>query len=473
MSERVLVVDDDPSICETFEVHLGEQGYEVVAVQSAEEALNRIADFDPSLVIVDFKLPGMDGLEFLRRLTPAPGSPGVPAAIVITAHQDMESAVEAMRQGAYDYLVKPLDLDQIDLLVRRCLRERRQTLDQSPADPEEDEAPVARIIGRDPRMVEIFKTIGRVAQTRATVLIRGETGTGKGAVARAIHDHSPAAELPFIAVNCSALTETLLQSELFGHVRGAFTGAVSNRKGRFEMAGSGTIFLDEIGDTTPAFQSKLLRVLEERTYYPVGAETPRMTDARVIAATHLPIEEALASGEFREDLYFRLRVVEIHVPPLRDRRGDIPALTRHLLVRIARELDKGLRGVADEAMMVLGAHDWPGNVRELQNCLRRAAVNAPGATIAADHIELEGRDAGTGTKDGGGAADDPRRGSEGPDSVALEEIERAHVQRVLDESGGVKRRAAQILQISRPRLDRLIKKYGLRVTPRDRGGNDS
>ena len=460
MNRRILVVDDDASIRETFEHHLTRTGHQVATAASAEEALDRMAELDPALVITDVRMSGMDGLELLRRLRDA--APDIDV-LVITAHEDMRSAMEAMKAGAYDYLVKPLDLDQIDLLIERCfldrrLRRRAQQLSAEAAEP----YALNQLVGRDPRMIEIYKLIGTLASNRAPVLIRGETGTGKEIIARAIHFNSADAQEPFIAVNCTALTETLLESELFGHVRGAFTGAVADHKGRFELAGAGTIFLDEIGDVSPSFQAKLLRVLEDREFYPVGGERTRRTEARVIAATNRPIEERIETGHFREDLYFRLKVVEIWVPPLRERRDDIPLLAEHLLSRIAKDLHKEVRLIADDALRALSAYDWPGNVRELENALTRAAVIARGPAITTEHLSL-------------GPATDARGSSaakEVSDDETLDALERAHVDRVLRRTGGNKRRAARILGISRPRLDRLIVKHGLMVTERDHRSHD-
>jgi two-component system response regulator AtoC len=294
------------------------------------------------------------------------------------------------------------------------------------------------------------------------VLVRGETGTGKELLARAIHFNSDAASEPFVSVNCTAVPEALLESELFGHLRGSFTGATSDRRGRFELAGRGTIFLDEIGDTSPAFQAKLLRVLQDREFYPVGGERPRRTDARVIAATHRPLEQLVRDGQFREDLYFRLRVVELTVPPLRERRDDIQALAEHLLVKAGRELHKEGVTLSRDASRALQAYDWPGNVRELENTLTRALVLVRGATITPDLLALGGSaPAGTAT-DGGTAASD-----------ALADVERAHVAAVLARVAGNKRRAARALHVSRSRLDRLIEKHGLMVPERDQGARES
>jgi two-component system response regulator AtoC len=459
MKQHIMVVDDDASIRDTFEHHLTRSGYEVSTAASAEEAFDSLVEADPALVITDVRMPGMDGLELLGHVRSRLPDTDV---IVITAHEDMRGAMQAMKAGAQDYLVKPLDLDQLDLLVERCFRNRRLRRRVKHLDAQEAESyALDRLVGRDPRMIEISKLIGSLTDNRAPVLIRGETGTGKELIARAIHFNSAASGEPFVAVNCTALTETLLESELFGHVRGAFTGAVSDHRGRFELAGAGTIFLDEIADTSPQFQAKLLRVLENHEFYPVGGERSRLTEARVIAATNAPIEERVTEGRFREDLYFRLRVVEVAVPPLRDRRGDIPLLAEHLLARIAHDLHRDVRLITDEALEALREYDWPGNVRELENTLTRAVVLSRGPVISLEHLSL-GSDAGSGP--GTDGRDDEGR--------SLEAVEKAHVQRTLDHTGGNKRQAARILEISRPRLDRLIAKYGLMVTDRYQDGHE-
>jgi DNA-binding NtrC family response regulator len=354
----------------------------------------------------------------------------------MTAHDDMQTAVSAMKSGAFDFLVKPVDPKAVQRLAERCFKERElAALEGAPAEAEP--RPRSLLIGRDPCMIEIYKTIGVLAGTKATVLIRGETGTGKEVIARAIHEHSEHAADPFIAVNCTALTDTLLESELFGHVKGAFTGASGARKGYFELAGEGTIFLDEIGDTSPEFQTKLLRVLQERRFYPVGGEAPRTTEARVIAATHQPIERLIEEDRFREDLYFRLKVVEIRVPPLRERRGDIEILAAALLGRIREETHRDVRKISDDAMARLAAYDWPGNVRELENALLRAAIVARGTVIGPDHLVLEG-------------AGDP-----GGD-LQLASAMRRHIRLVLGRAGGDAALAAELLGIGRKELERRL-----------------
>jgi DNA-binding NtrC family response regulator len=453
MSRKILIVDDDPHLRVTFEFHLVRSGYEVEAAESAEQALMRLSEVDPDVVITDLQMGGMSGLELLQRIKAARPEIDV---VVITGYESMQTTVEAVRDGAYDYLVKPLDVDQLDVVLHRCFRDRAARGRAARLKVEGSEAEAQQlVVGHSRQMIEIYKMIGMLSATRAPVLIRGETGTGKELVARAIHDNSMQAAEPFIAVNCTALTESLLESELFGHTKGSFTGAMADRRGRFALAGAGTIFLDEIGDTTPAFQSKLLRVLQEREFYPVGGEKPQRTEARVVAATHRNMEEMIRSGDFREDLYFRLRVVEITVPPLRERREDIPILVRHLLAKAAREIHKDVHVVPDEVMRVLKAHDWPGNVRELENAIMRAAVLAHGPALSLDHLSLD--------REGhNGHAASPA-GSAEPGDLSLDAIEKAHVQRVLNRTGGNKRQTASLLGVSRPRLDRIIEKHSLEV----------
>lgn len=462
MSARILIVDDEEGIREALAEKLRHSGHEVQTVESAEAALGKVASFEPAVIVTDLRMGGLSGLELLEKIMETRPTIDV---MVMTAHEDMDTAVSAMKAGAFDYLVKPVKLSELDELVKRCLEEQElnREVREEHGEVEETDEPEAghrgHVVGRNPRMIEIYKMIGVLARNRATVLVRGETGTGKEMVARAIHANSAHAEEPFIAVNCTALTDTLLESELFGHVKGAFTGAVKGRKGYFELAGSGTIFLDEIGDTSPEFQTKLLRVLQERTYYPVGGEAPRHTDARVIAATHQPLEALVEEGSFREDLYFRLRVVEIEVPPLRDRRDDIPLLADALLARIRRETGSAVRHIADAAMEQLKGYAWPGNVREMENALTRAAIVARGTAITAEHLNL-GMDGGT--SEGTGGIRQGKPGPEGED-LSLDRVVAEHVQHVLRHTEGNKSEAARVLGISRSRLQRYVDRFELEV----------
>ena len=441
---RILLVDDDADLRSIFRERLEYAGHEVDEAESDEDALGKVGAFDPALVVTDVRMDGMTGLELLSRIRESMEAVDV---IVMTGHDTMNSAVEAMKSGAFDYLVKPVGLKELVAVVDRCLSDQeinRAAIERREAEGEdtdesdaESEGSARKVVGRDPRMIEIYKMIGVLSRNRATVLVRGDTGTGKEMIARAVHDHSIHSDEPFIAVNCTALTDTLLNSELFGHVRGAFTGAVGGKKGYFELAGRGTIFLDEIGDTSPDFQSKLLRVLQERQFYPVGGEQPKTTEARVVAATHQPMEELVAEGGFREDLYFRLRVVEIHVPSLRDRREDIPLLAEQLIGRIRRETGATVRGISEEAMARIKEYDWPGNVRELENALTRAAIVARGALVGPDHLTL------------GIHADvsSPPKKSDGvPEGdLTLDGAIESQIRRVLEQTEGNKTEAASLL----------------------------
>ncbi len=452
MSRSLLIVDDDERIRRSLYDALDGPTVSVTTAPSAEGALQVIAEVDPDVALVDVRLPGMDGLELLRLLRER--CPDI-AVVVMSAYEDLPTVASAMRDGAVDFLVKPLDLHEVREVVGKICTERsRQRVPAKPVGAAAVTPPGPDIIGHSPGMIEVFKRVGQAAGNRATVLIRGESGTGKELVARSIHQNSADSAEPFVAVNCAALPEGLLESELFGHLKGAFTGASSDRAGRFVSAGKGTIFLDEIGDTSTQFQSRLLRVLQEQEIYAVGSDHPRRTDARVIVATHRDLETLRESGAFRTDLYYRIRVIEIDIPPLRERPDDIRPLAEHLLLRVSRSLRRDPPTLADDALAALTSHEWPGNVRELENCLARAAVTATGPSIRAEHLSL-GRD----------------RPTESTDLGSLEEAEKEHLKRVLKAVDGRKARAADILGVSRTRLDRLIKKYGLEELAPGRGGS--
>ncbi|MFN2317906.1 MAG: sigma-54-dependent transcriptional regulator [Gemmatimonadales bacterium] len=442
MPQRLLLVEDDPAVRRSLAETLEAEGVEVHRASSAEEALTRLAEVAPDVVLTDVRMPGMDGLSLLRTLRER--APDVDV-VVMTAFDEMPTIVEAMRDGAFEFMVKPLRLADLRGTLARLVEDRRTREEGRRA--RESEAHAYRLealVGRHPLMIDVYKRVGQLAASRVNALIRGETGTGKGMVARAIHYNSPDASHPFIAVNCTALPETLLESELFGHVRGAFTGAVSDRKGRFALAGRGTVFLDEVGDTTPEFQAKLLKVIEDRAYHPVGSERPERTEARVIAATHRDLEAKVEHGVFRQDLYYRLRVVEVTLPPLRERHEDIPLLAAHFLHRVSLELHRPELQLADAALAVLMQHGWTGNVRELENCITRAAVLATGGTIRPENLGLHERE---------------------PDAThgfpTLEALEAEHVARALALADGNRTRAAELLGISKPRLYRCIEKYEL------------
>jgi len=439
---RILVVDDDPTVRDSLREVLADEENEVHTAASAEDALAVLDETRPDVVLSDVRMPGLNGIELLRILRQqAPWTD----VVIMTAYDDMPTTVAAMREGAFDFLPKPLDLHDLREVLDRLFEDRRTRERQQRA--VEDAASryqLDQLVGHDPKMIEIYKLVGQLAANRASALIRGETGTGKELIARAIHFNSPDASEPFVPVNCTTLPTSLLESESFGHVRGAFTGAVSDRRGRFSLAGRGTIFLDEIGDTSLEFQAKLLRVLEDHEFHRVGSERAERTEARVIAATHRNLEAKIGRGDFREDLYYRLRVVEITVPPLRDRVGDLPMLAEHLVRRAAEELHRAPPVLSEDTLKTLLAHDWPGNVRELQNALTRAVVVCTGDVIRPQHLTLSAGPV------------EPE-----PDLVTLAEMERQHVVRVLAATEGHKSRAADILGVSRPRLNRLMEKHGL------------
>ena len=434
MSRRIMIVDDDKDALEVYRTRLSHAGFDVEIAESAEQALSRVKKFDPGLIVTDVRMSGMSGLELLNKIREA--MEGV-YVVVMTGHDDMETAVTAMKSGAFDFLVKPVDPKVLQALAERCFRELNEDDEGPDTEGEEVTLRSGQLIGRDPQMVEIYKTIGVLARNRATVLIRGETGTGKEVIAHAIHQHSAFSGEPFIAVNCTALTDTLLESELFGHTKGSFTGAISARKGYFELAGEGTIFLDEIGDTSPDFQTKLLRVLQERSFYPVGGEEPKTTHARVIAATHQPVEQLIKERRFREDLYFRLKVVEIVVPPLRDRPGDIPLIASALLGRVRKETHREVYRISDAALENLLSYNWPGNIRELENALMRGAIVARGSVIGEDHLVLGDH-------------------SVTSDDLTLDLAITRHVQWVLSRCAGDEAVAAELLGITKKKLKDLL-----------------
>jgi len=456
---RILIVDDDRSIRRTLEKFLGGEGYDVSTAADAPSAIASAGSAD--LMLLDLGLPGGSGFDVLTALS---GKDHPPEIIVVTARDDMQSTVKAIQLGAYEYVVKPVDIDRLHALVKRALegRDARGQLAEFISQKAEEHH-VGDILGKSPQIRDVWKQIGAVSTTRAPVLIRGESGTGKELVAKAIHVASPDRDRPFVAVNCQALAPGVLESELFGHVKGAFTGAVADRPGRFELAGKGTLFLDEIAEIPMDIQAKLLRVLQERTFERVGDARSVPLEARVIAATHRDLTKLVAKGTFREDLFYRLRVVEIVLPPLRDRASDIPVLVEGLLAKINRDLGKDLRYVTPAALARLVAHPWPGNVRELENTLTRAVVLAKSDVL--DETLLPLGDAAPpgdpGAAAGGMLPTGAERDAEGA-LPTLREIERRHIARVLAHTEWNKRRACAVLDISRPTLDRKIEEYGLR-----------
>ncbi len=452
---HILIVDDDRAICKTLNLHFRQLGFQVSLAHSAEEGASIAFASKVDAIISDIRLPGRDGLSLLLEIKER--RPALPV-IMITAFHDLEMTVAAMQGGAADYVPKPIDLGELDAAVERALsRESARGGDALVVGPPESVR--SQIVGQSFAMKEVFKSIGLVAQSRVTVLISGESGTGKELVARAIHKASAECTLPFVAINCAALVENLLESELFGHERGAFTGAVSAHKGKIEQVGEGTLFLDEIAELSPAMQGKLLRVLEEREYTPLGGNQVKRSKARFITATNVDLKERVGAGSFREDLYYRLNVVNIHLPPLRERRSDIPLLVDFLLRNINRDLQRNIRRVNGDVMACLTAYSWPGNVRQLNNVLMKAAVLARGDDLAMAQLPAE--------------IACPRKTDAGEHDYArspfqtLDELERHYIERVLNSTGWHKGKTCEILGISRPKLERRINEYGL-VPPESR-----
>ena len=441
---RILVVDDDAVSCQLLGEVLQRDGLPVLWSTDAFEALERAQREPVDLAILDVRMPQMNGLELMRRLRER--MPDLPV-IIMTAFGSIDTAVEAIGSGAVDYVSKPMNVEEIRAAVHRVLQRQREV--RAPLGGALEEP--AGIIGRTPAMVEVYKTIARVAPGLSTVLILGESGTGKELVARAIHRHSARRERPFVAVDCTSLTETLLESELFGHVKGAFTGAIADTPGLFAEADGGTIFLDEIGEITPPLQAKLLRVLQEHQVRPVGGAQWRSVDVRVVAATNRDLAGAAASGEFREDLYYRLKVVTISLPPLRERREDISLLVDHLVRRAATQCGKPVSALSDAALAVLHDYDWPGNVRELAHVLERSVALAQDAVISVDDLPAELR---------GGPPPAVPTDLVG-DRPTLEELKQRYIRHVFEESGGNVSRAAAVLGLERRSLYRMLRRYGI------------
>ena len=448
-TNNILVVDDDVAICRTLELHLANEGYHVETTNSVEEGLAAARNNQPDLVILDICMPGMSGLDGLLEFKKE--FPGI-HAIMITAFHDMESTIEAMQRGAEDYIHKPIDIDELDQTISRVLSpEQLKTVDASTSSP--TSSPGAKtMVGRSHAMKEVFKTIGLVATRPVTVLITGESGTGKELVARAIHRASSKTDSPFVAINCAALVETLLESDMFGHEKGAFTGAVTKQPGKFSLANDGTIFLDEIGELSMTMQAKLLRVLQEKEFTPVGGKHAEKTNARVVAATNVNLKERVKKGLFREDLYYRLRVVTIELPPLRERKEDLLDLVQTLLGRVNKQLGLNVNQVSMDVFTCLQEYSWPGNIRELENILAKAVALCPGNVITRDLIGDIGFIKPT---------EQSTTSAQPLAQWSLEEVTKAHISRVLEATNWHKGQACDILGISRPRLRRMINQFEL------------
>jgi DNA-binding NtrC family response regulator len=444
---RILVVDDEANARNALAEILREEDYLVETAADGFKALARADSFCPDLVLSDLKMPGMDGVELLAKLKSAPDLDV--EVVVMTAFGAVETAVAAMRAGAADYLTKPLNTDELLVVLDRALE--RCKLRQEATQLREqlkNRYSFSNIIGAAPEMQQLFKSIAQIAPSRATVLLSGESGTGKELVAAAIHHSSNRGDRPFIKLHCAALAESLLESELFGHERGAFTGAERRREGRFERADGGTLFLDEIGEISPATQVKLLRVLQEREFERVGGNQTLKVDVRVIAATNRDLKEMVERGQFREDLFYRLNVINVHLPPLRHRIGDIPALALHFARRYSEENAKSVTKISDRALSLLAAHPWHGNVRELENVIERAVVLAEGDTIEMSHLPGE-------------LAADPEPGQKPIiPGATMADLERHAILTTLEACGGSTSKAADMLGISVRKIQYKLQEYG-------------
>jgi two-component system response regulator PilR (NtrC family) len=459
--EKILVVDDEKSLREVLSIMLKRAGYTVTEACDGDEAIGHVNKEIYDLVITDLRMPKADGMDVLKAVKSS--SPDT-VVLVITAFATSDSAVEAMKQGAYDYLTKPFQVDEVQLIIRNALEKRRLSTENMLLKREmASQSSFAKIVGQSEAMQKVFDVVKKVADARSNILICGESGTGKELVARAIHYNSARSAMPFVAVNCSAVPETLLESELFGHVKGSFTGAISNKAGLFEVANGGTIFLDEIGDTTPTIQVKLLRVIQEREFRRVGGNQDMKVDVRVIAATNRDLEKAVAEGAFREDLYYRLDVIPIRLPPLRLRTGDIPLLVTHFLEKFSQDGDKPAPILTPEALHVLLEHEWRGNVRELENLIERVVAFSSGAPVTDADVR--------GWLHRSVAPQQPGMPTDLPDDgldleALINGIEKDLLLKALERAKWVKKKAARLLRLNTRSFRYRLEKYAIK------GGRD-
>jgi DNA-binding NtrC family response regulator len=443
---KLLIVDDEKNIREGLAAALELDGHEAVVAADGDEGWKRFQKGDIDLVITDLRMPGLSGEEILKRI--GTETPGVPV-LVLTGHGTVENAVEAMRNGAYDFLTKPVNLDRLSLLVKRALQNRELALQNRRLEEDlERKKQFDSIIGTSSAMRRVFDTIRQVAPTRASVLITGESGVGKELVADALHELSPRKGKPLVKVHCAALAATLLESELFGHEKGSFTGAISRKRGRFELANEGTLFLDEIGEIDQNVQIKILRVLQEKKFERVGGEDTLEVDVRIVSATNRDLKAEIEKGTFREDLFYRLNVVNVHVPPLRERKDDIPLLATAFLKEFSAENGKRIEGLDPRARAALYAYDWPGNVRELRNCMESAVVMAKGTVLAPDDLPPTVH----------ASSDAPW--IRVPIGTTLAEAEKLVIRETLSSNKGNKSRTAEVLDIGRKTLHRKLAEYG-------------
>ncbi len=458
---RILVVDDEESMRELLEIALGKDGHRITLADSGEAATKLIDQNSFDLVISDIKMPDMSGVEVLRHVKET--EPGTPV-IMVTAYASAETAVEALRLGAYDYLTKPFKVDELKANIRNALEKKQLKEEVFHLKRElRHKHGLDNMLGRSPKMVELFEHVQSVAATNSTVLITGDSGTGKELVARALHVGSTRASEAFVSINCGAVTETLLESELFGHLKGSFTGATTNHKGLFEVAHRGTIFLDEIGEMSPAMQVKLLRVLQERRIRRIGGAEEIEVDVRILAATNKNLEEGLRQKTFREDLYYRLNVIPICVPPLRERRDDIPLLAQHFLAKACKSMGRNIRKISDQAIDLMTRYDWPGNVRELENVIERGVALESTRVILPERLPEKVRTFGDAPADGpedAGSAVLPEEGVDFNERVAT--MESQLLSTAMARSGGVQTKAAKLLRMNLRSFRYLLQKYNLR-----------
>jgi two-component system, NtrC family, response regulator AtoC len=454
-NRRILIIDDELSLLESLEMFLKEKGYDVACAQSAVEGLNRCRVFDPQVIILDVRLPDLDGLDVLRQLI----REGRKNIIIITAFHDMDTTIKAMKGGAFEYLPKPIDVEELEGAIDKALKSARAAASSLKVVLDGDSKyPSGKVIGQHRAMKEIFKSIGVLSENRVTVLIEGETGTGKELIAKAIHGNSPFKEQPFQTIDCSTIVGALLESELFGHERGAFTGASGPKRGKFELAGQGTIFLDEIGEIPFPLQAKMLRFIQEKEFERLGGEKKFTSKARVIAATNRDLSAMVKQGKFREDLYYRLNVAVIKVPSLRERKADIPLLIEYILGKINRELGKRIRRVEEKALKRMMSYGWPGNIRELENTLIRVAIHTRGEVIQDDLL---------GPLLGTNPVPRPASREPGGKEPSWKDIEKNYILDILQRTHWHLGQTCAHLGISRPTLRTKLREYGLVPRPPD------
>ncbi len=452
MKPWIFVVDDEESLREYLSILLSKNGYNVRTFASGTALLDALHEQSPDLILLDLKMPEMDGIQVLERVRAL--DPNLPV-IIMTAYGTIQSAIEAIQKGAFYYITKPFEVSELKIQIQKALEYRR--LKWENLQLKQELGLNLQIVGQNPEFLKVLDMVKRVAKTDATVLILGESGTGKELIARALHQHSQRAAYPFVAINCAALPEELLESELFGYEKGAFTGATASKEGLFRAAHKGTLFLDEIGEISPRIQVKLLRALQEREIIPLGSTKPLKVDVRILASTNQDLEALMREGRFREDLFYRLNVITIRIPPLRDRKDDIPLLVDHFIRKYARKHQIPPKRVPQRVLQLLMAYPWPGNVRELENAIERALILSPGEELSVEALPPQ-------ILGSRGEADLPLP----PPTLTLEELERRYILKVLESVGWDKARAAQILGINLSTVYRKLARFGIKVTAPDR-----